>query len=72
MKVISITYSCEKCGLTDIPLKLDLSGIDPEGDDIDLAANIAPAMAADHRLRSPHCENGQLDAIKAPGTSKVQ
>lgn len=57
----------------DVPLELDLSGADP-GDEIELGEQVARAMVADHRLRSPDCENGQVDGVKVPlsGTPTIQ
>jgi hypothetical protein len=67
---ISVLYSCDLCGLVDIPVSVPAR----ENEDvIQWMETMGVLLSNDHQKRSPHCHPKTLSQVKVPmtGTDKV-
>ena len=69
---IECTYSCEVCGLDDVPVKVPARG---EEDVVDWMRKVCtPALYRDHHFRCPECTSQMLKNLMIPmpvGTDRI-
>jgi hypothetical protein len=70
--IIEVLYTCEECGLTDVPVPVVARTT--EDVVVWLEQVAVPALARDHARRSPRCHVDKFADVKVPmpaGTSKI-
>jgi len=72
IQTITVRYSCRDCGLIDVQVPVAVRGAEDVGQWMD--GVLLPALANDHRTRSPRCSPRTLANVKIPmpeGVSRV-
>ncbi len=67
---IEVLYSCDKCGISDRPVKIEARTVEPLKDWME---SLSELLSRDHDQHSPRCKITSITQVKIPivGTDRV-